>query len=67
MGLMGADWHSMGSAYTDAASTAVVASFGVAVQRRGGYSFYNGKTCICICPCVCLCIHMLMYMCCIHV
>ena len=41
MGLMVADWHSMGSAYTDAASTAVVASFGVAVQRRGGYFFLS--------------------------
>lgn len=38
MGLMGADWHSMGASYTDAAFTAVVASFGVAVQRRGGWA-----------------------------
>ena len=36
MGLMGADWHTMGDSYTEAASEAVVASFGVAVQRRGG-------------------------------
>jgi hypothetical protein len=35
MGLMGAQWHQMGDAYTTAASAAVVASFGVAVQRRG--------------------------------
>jgi hypothetical protein len=35
MGLMGAQWHQMGDAYTTAASAAVVAGFGVAVQRRG--------------------------------
>ena len=35
MGLMGAQWNQMGDAYTDAAYAAVVAGFGVAVQRRG--------------------------------
>lgn len=39
MGLMGADWHCMGGEYTEAALAAVVASFGVAVQRRGEHCY----------------------------
>ena len=54
MGLMGAEWHSMGAAYTDAASTAVVASFGVAVQRRGGCTLSIPTMHVHMCVCICV-------------
>lgn len=64
MGLMGADWHSMGASYTDAAFTAVVASFGVAVQRRGGWGALSTSTLhayVCVSVCVCICMYACVY------